>query len=111
MSFTSLLNRQGVQERYTETQNSFGEAEKSWSVIKAIFKCRVQKATINQRHVELVKGGMGTYVLAEYTIYALPEESVLDDDVIVVDGVRYKVLKADMDSSMHHWELKCEIVK
>jgi hypothetical protein len=110
MSFTSLLNRQGSQSRYTETQNSFGEEEKTWQVIQADFKCRVQKTDINQRNIDLVKGGIGSYVLADYTIYALPEEDVIDNDEITVDGVKYKVLKAQKDSSQHHWELKCEIV-
>lgn len=109
MSFTSLLNRVGTQSRYTETQNSFGEAEKSWAVINAALRCRVQKTNINQRNVDLVKGGIGDYVLAEYTIYALPDEDIIDLDRITVDGVNYKVLKAQKDSSQHHYELKCEI--
>jgi hypothetical protein len=111
MSFTSLLNRQASQERYTETQNSFGENQKTFQVIKAALRCRVQKININQRNIDLVKGGLGNFVIADYTIYCLPEESILDEDVIVVDAVRYRVLKADKDSSQHHWELKCEIVK
>lgn len=113
MSFTSLLNRQGVQERYTETQNSFGENQKTFAVVNAAFRCRVQKGITgaNQKNVDLVKGGLGNFVVADYTIYALPEGVVLDEDVIVVDAVRYRVLKADKDSSQHHWELKCEIVK
>jgi len=112
MSFTSLLNRQGSQERYTETQNSFGENQKVWQVVKVALRCRVQKGIrgVNQKNVDLVKGGLGNFVVADYTIYCLPEESILDDDVIVVDTVRYRVLKADKDSSQHHWELKCEIV-
>ena len=110
MSFTSLLNRQGVQERYTETQNSFGEEEKTWNVLQPVFKCRVQKTNVNQRNVTLVKGGLGSYVLADYTLYALPEEDVIDNDQVTVDGVKYKVIKAQKDSSQHHWELKCEIV-
>ena len=110
MSFSKLLNREGLQERYTETQNSFGEEEKSWGVIKDPFKCRVQKNSINQKNIDLVKGGMGEYVIADFTIYAFKEEDVIDNDRITVDNVKYEVIKAEKDSSLHHWELKCKIV-
>lgn len=113
MSFESLLNRQGIQERYTETQNSFGETEKVWSVIEADFKCRVQfnNPNITKKNIDLIKGGLGDFIPSDYTIYSLVSYNVIDNDRITIDGIKYKVLKAQKDSSLHHWELKCEIIK
>jgi hypothetical protein len=110
MSFLKLLNREGVQERYTSTQNSFGEEDKTWNVINALLKCRVQKRTMNEKNSLLEKGGVGEYVVADYTIYALEDEDIIDRDRITVDSKQYEVIKAVKDSSQHHWELKCKIV-
>jgi len=103
MGFSALLKQTAVVQRHTLTQNSLGEKVKSWAVVYASMPVRVQPKSYSE------KQNLGAdYVLAPYTIFAENEYAILDNDRIVVGSVNYEVIKAQKDSSEHHWELKCK---
>lgn len=108
MKITNLLNEQAIVYEKSFTQNGLGENEISLNVKYANMPCRLQ---YNLNKVFNSSFDKGNYLSTTYTIYAENVYDVKDSDIIEIKNIKYEVVKSLKDSSKHHLEIKCELIK
>lgn len=105
MSFEGLLNQIGNIEQLIQTQNAYGEKVKSYGVKSTGVNMRIQFNGANEPTWE-----GGVLIKAPYTIYMSPSYDVVDSDRIISGAITYEIIKAEKDSSQHHWQLQCKVI-
>lgn len=105
MGFNNLLKEKATIQSFTETQNEFGESEKTWVNKNENVPCRVKANKTTQ------KNDIGQYVIAPFTIYMPIEIDIENKDRITVSETTYEIIDVQSDSSKHHWQLQCKTIK
>jgi len=104
MSFKKLLNKTCEIQRYSASQSSTGQLDKTWATVSTP-KCRVQKRLVSQN-----KDLASPYADASHVIYMLPDVNVLDEDRIVVGANVFEIVAVQKDSSEHHFEIFAKLI-
>jgi len=103
MSFNSLLNEICTIQKNTPTTNSYNEKINGWSTKYANLSCRLRKNRRQDGNRDLSDFDIGDYIL-----YIKKESNIeiLTSDQVLIGSQAYKIVRADTESSKHHFELE-----